>query len=373
MDVCEKVKCTGCGYCVEICKRGAVSLIIDEIGNTKYKINQDVCIGCGMCVKQCPNNNPPKMNIPQKVYAAYATNKSIYENAASGGVASCFYLHALKSGLCIYGAKFDRNFSLSIVQGYSESDIKHFAGSKYVKSEMINTFGEIKKKVSVGKKVLFVGLPCQVAAIKQFIGLSEKKLITVDLICHGAPPYLYLKEYLYKFERKYGLIDDIRFRQDGKYIFQVLKNGNIVYQKPSYKDFYMFSFLKAITYMDACYQCQYAKKERVSDITIADFWGIEQTSFVRKEKKVSAILVNTELGKIFWDECRHYFYAEELPFSDVVKTNTQLRHPSIEHPYRKQFLNYYRRGKGFLGALYRTKVSNEIFKYYIKDLIRERI
>lgn len=371
MNICEKEKCTGCGCCVQSCSKGAIELVLDEYGYQKYRINEDKCIKCGLCIRICPSNHLMECKPPRSVYAAYSLNDLIYKKAASGGVASNFYLYALEQGFSIFGAKFNKEFSLEIVEGDSISDIRSFAGSKYIKSDMLKSFSVIKKRIKEGKKVLFIGLPCQVVAIKQFIGKEEKKLLTVDLVCHGAPPQLYLQDYIKKFKKKYGDFDDIQFREEGRFVFRILKGDKAVYNKPSYKDFYMFSFLKAITYTDACYQCPYARKERVSDITISDFWGIEETSFSKEKEKVSAVLINTKLGEEFWEECKELFYVEEFELSDVVRTNAQLQHPSIEHPYRKKFLQKYKKGHDFRESLHRTNVTKEIIKYYVKDWLQK--
>lgn len=370
MNICEEQKCTGCGCCVSVCEKGAITLIADQFGNMKYKIDENKCINCGLCIKKCPNNYMISLHLPRNVYAAYAIDEKIYENAASGGVATSFYTYALKNGINIYGAKFLDDFSLSIVQGNCEEDIELFAGSKYVKSEMLNVFDDIKNKLLIGEKVLFIGLPCQVAGIKKFVGNLEKRLITIDLVCHGATPQIYFKEYLQKFKKKHHTIDEVRFRKDNQFIFHVIKNNRCIYKKPSYKDPYMLSFLKAITYTDSCYKCLYARPERCSDITICDFWGIEDTSFKGDKNKVSAILINTEIGDSFFKECKDYFYIEEFTLHDVIRYNQQLRQPSNEHPYRNDFLNFYKDGKGFLGSLYRTALTKEILKNYIKDLIK---
>lgn len=339
----------------------------DAAGSEKYSIDSQRCIHCGLCEKACPNNNPVKKNTPLAVYAAYAKDADSFQKSASGGAASEFYRNAIKKDYSFYGAKFNRCNSLEIVKGVSEKDIEVFRGSKYVKSSMLGCYSSIRADIQSGKTVLFVGLPCQAAAIRRYIGESENRLITVDLVCHGAPPQVYLKDYLEHYISKYGQYDALRFRETGQFIFGSMKEDRYLYRKPSYKDFYMYSFLKGIIYSDNCYHCSYACSDRVSDLTICDFWGIERAAF--NKDKVSAVLVNTERGKAFWEGCKNAFYYEECSLEEVIKTNAQLKHPSIEHPYRQRFLALYTTGHSFMRAIVQTRVTFDIMKYYLKDFL----
>ena len=163
-------------------------------------------------------------------------------------------------------------------------------GSKYVKSDIRDCYIRVRDDLRNGRKVLFTGTPCQVAGLKAFIGKDCQDLTTVDLVCHGTPPFRYLKEYLDKKCSQGGSRkgwDKAVFRSGKFFLMKVYREGEIIYQKGAADDLYYSAFLDGMIFRSNCYHCQYACPERVGDLTIGDFWGKGQQRCLEALPRIS--------------------------------------------------------------------------------------
>lgn len=369
IQICDLKQCCNCGCCKEVCPKNAISLIENDFGEIVPEINEKLCIECGLCVRKCIVNYNPLFRDPRVVYAAYALNSKIHSTSASGGIASVFYRHYLKNADIAYGAVELKNHDIKIQR---IKDIGEVQGSKYVKSACDECFPDIRAHLNRREKVLFVGLPCQVAALLSYLGESHPFLITVDLICHGAPPMKYYKEYVELFHHKFEF-DRTFFRDNGQFVFGLKRQKETVYKIPSYRDLYFHAFLSSLTYCSGCYSCKFAQISRISDLTIGDFWGIEQTEkWNGKTGKVSAILVNTEKGQKLVNSCTDELYIEEQSLEAVMKYNAQLRAPSQPHPDREKFLKNYQK-RGFIYGVKSTSIRYLCAKNAVKDILKKII
>ena len=349
--ICEIKKCTGCGLCTVVCPESCISLEKNEYGSFKYYVDEDACIHCDKCKKACPQNSCDNGNVPINCYAGWAKESSERDTSSSGGIAAALYRHVLKHGGAIVGACYENGeFCLKLTE--NEEDIESFKGSKYVKCTSKRIFKEVKEKIEYGKTVLYIGTPCQVDSIKSYIGES-KQLYTVDLICHGAPPQTYFEEH---FGTTKNDIVNANFRSNGLYRLCIVdKYGN---QKnfDGGTDEYYLSFINGITFGDCCYECQYAKTERVSDITIGDFWGIDE-ALKRKEKvdRVSLVLCNTLHGKKLLEEMSNIQLIER-DVSEALPNNEQLIRPVRRKKDRIKFEKLYPQ-YGFDKTIHRLKIE----------------
>ena len=169
--------------------------------------------------------------------------------------------------------------------------VNKFVGSKYIKSNPKGIYKEISKKLKNGEKVLFIGLPCQVAALKKYI--KDDKLYTVDLICHGTPSPLVLEAFLKDYGLKLNEMKDISFRNKMKF---GLKYNLKEFHSDIISDNYLYTFLNSTTYTENCYSCKYARLERVGDVTLGDSWGSTQSE-EEKMKGISLVLCQSDKGK----------------------------------------------------------------------------
>ena len=341
----EKKDCCGCGACLNICPKNAISMREDEIGSLYPSIDPCTCVGCGLCKKVCSFQNHEETNSPIECYAAVNKNQEQMALSASGGIFAAIATDVIKKGGIVYGAAFDSEWNVKH-QAISDIDKLHILqGSKYTQSETGYTFQDVRKNLDAGKPVLYSGTPCQIAGLKSFLGKSDSNLLTIDIVCHGVPSGRMFRDYVSMLEKKYeGEISLFRFREkslgngiNGRVYFKRRKR-----QGSFQKDYvnlwessqsYFYYFANGCLNRDCCYLCKYACMHRPADITIGDFWGIEKQhpdyigKFGWKERNgLSLIIANTEHGLAALDI--DLIDKKISNFEKVSAGNGQLKHPS---------------------------------------------
>ena len=202
ISLADKQKCTGCMACLQTCPVKCISVREDNIGDLYPYIDRDICLECGSCVKMCPEistNQEDSFKKANQAYAVWSLNANNRSASASGGAATEFYESALNQGYWICGVKYEEQYHVRHSLTKDLKEISAFRQSKYVYSETIDIYGQIKELLRKKEKVLFISLPCKVAGLYSFLGdkLTEN-LLTVDIVCHGTPPYAQLKEHIKK-------------------------------------------------------------------------------------------------------------------------------------------------------------------------------
>lgn len=361
--VCKENQCTGCMACLEVCSRDAIS-IKDSLRNYNAVIDTAKCINCKACYRICQNNQTVEGRKPIVWFQGWAKLHEQRIVSSSGGFAAALARYFVKhNGLvcsCVFS---DGKFHFEFAK--NESEIGKFTGSKYVKSSPQGIYKKIKEYLKTGNEVLFIGLPCQVAAVKLFVGdkLSEK-LYLVDLICHGSPSPKNIE--LFMLESGFNLkdISHISFRK--KDIFRITQNEHYI-DLPGIYDCYSLAFLNSLNYTENCYSCQYAKLERVSDVTIGDSWGSTLPQ-EEKNKGISLALCQTEKGKNLLQSADVELYPVDA--ENAIVHNHQLERPSIKPETYDKFFESLQAGKGYREAvkigLPRTYRNQQIKKILIK-------
>lgn len=346
----NKNQCCGCNACEMVCGKKAITMIEDEYGFRFPQIDTDKCVGCGSCLKVCCINNEAELRKPETVYAASYKNKDISAKSASGGIFAALAKQVLAKGGIVFGSAYTEQFDVEVVPIEKIEDLPKLQGSKYVQSSMNSSFLKIKSELQTGRTVLFCGVPCQVEALKRYLGRSYENLLLVDIVCHGVPSNRMLKDYLsFLADKKKMEIQSIQFRTKtkGQNVY-----GEIAYrQEPliSYKSSYYKLFLNCQTFRDSCYHCKFAGTQRPGDISLCDYWGVEDEhpDFVKAVEKeglagISAVMLNTNVGKDFFERVKQEFALKESTVEQVAKHNPQLQAPSVETAERKQVLDCYR-------------------------------
>ena len=384
----KKDKCCGCGLCAIKCPKNAILIKEDEYGFKYPYINKDKCINCGICKRMCEYNEEEKNtnDYCTKAYAAYSKNESILNSTASGGVFTTIAKDFVEKGGIVFGCSLEKEnneFVAKHIKITETCNLEKIKGSKYIQSDISNLFNEIKNELHSNKKVLFSGTPCQVAAVKAYTK-NDDNLFTMDIICHGVPNNKMFNDYINFLNEKNNIqIKDFKFRDKKKgwglyyryYYYDVSKQNN--YQKvlPAFKSSYYQLFLDSFIYRENCYNCPYANKNRIGDITIGDYWGIEKEhpklisdKKIRVEKGVSCIIVNSDKGEklIKYFSNNIQMYCSE--FDKIKKHNYQLEGPSMMRNERNKILDIYKK-QGFESVDNYYNKKNRI-KNIIKSIIK---
>ena len=360
--VCSNNKCNGCMSCLDICRREAI-YIEKSLKSYNAHIDKEKCIACGLCHNVCPSNASCLAHPPQMWCQGWSNDLEIRKNGSSGGVATALSLNFIRNGGYVCSCVFnDGKFGFVITA--DEKDLANFSGSKYIKSDAIGIYSKVFTLLQRGEKVLFIGLPCQVAGMVNYAKFkrNDKNLYTVDLICHGTPSPMFLDMFL----SQYGVLakncDNIAFRV--KDSFQINDNSR-TFSSVGVCDRYMTAFLSALNYTDNCYRCQFAKKERVSDITLGDSWGSNCDSNEWK-KGVSLILCQSDKGEELLSQSNLHLFDVDL--DNAIAHNHQLSTPSIAPKSRAKFFRDIEKGMNFNGAVKRA-LPKECIKQDFKALL----
>ncbi len=293
--------CTGCMACADSCAQQAITCIINDEGHYAYKVDENKCVLCHRCEKVCPivsnlqyGTNELRESQP---YAAWNTNDDFRRTATSGGVFPAIAKKTIEQGGVVFGAVQEQMYVHHKCIDSLDA-ISKLQGSKYTQSKTERIFVQVKDALNSGRKVLFTGVGCQVAALLSFLKGNKNldNLITIDLICGGVPSSFLIKKYAEEFSEEVERIAS--YRTKSRYELSVIdKSGKCRAIPSEERPLPLTGFTTGATERYVCYDCPFAKGHRMSDITIGDYWG--NTLYPEQNKKgVSVAIAHTEKGKL---------------------------------------------------------------------------
>lgn len=327
-EICARCNCTGCMACKNACPKQCISAVEGELGHLYPEIDRSRCIDCKLCVKVCPENKLVSLSAPLNAYAGWHINQKEYLTSTSGGAATAFGQFVINRGGVVYGCSARHGLKISHIRIDNINDLYLLKGSKYVQSDIEDSYRYVRQDLVSGNLVLFIGTPCQCAGLKSYLGKDYNNLYCVDLICHGVPSQKLLKKHLLKISE--GKADYVTFRKGNDMALKVFdKSGKKIYYSnvwnERYKDSYYSTFIDGYTYRESCYQCRYAKPERCSDITVGDFWGLGSDLKFDPVNGCSCILPVTDKGIDLLKAAPLELHKRKV--AEAVAGNAQLRNP----------------------------------------------
>ncbi|HIZ04998.1 MAG TPA: Coenzyme F420 hydrogenase/dehydrogenase, beta subunit C-terminal domain [Candidatus Phocaeicola gallistercoris] len=388
ITITQKQDCCGCNACVQICPKQCITMQEDEEGFLYPHIDRNTCVDCHLCEKTCPVLNQGKEREPLKVFAAINKDEKVRMQSSSGGIFTALAEYVIKQGGVVFGARFDEQWQVKHDYTETMEGLATFRGSKYVQSQIGNTFQETEQFLKAGRKVLFSGTPCQIAGLLSFLRKEYDNLLTVDFICHGVPSPMVWRRYLkeevarqceknsvlnYPISEKDVRVEDISFRNKRlgwkKYSFALTlstTNGSgkkiqFCSYAPITKNEYLRGFLSNVFLRPSCYSCPVKSLKSGSDITLADFWGIQSDSKFADDKGTSALIVNTALGKYIIHGLNIDVYETSI---ESVASNNRCYFKSTHKPDNRV---------KFMQALQKKTVVSSIIEYgkpSLKETIR---
>jgi coenzyme F420-reducing hydrogenase beta subunit len=347
ITVLKKEECFGCRSCEQICPQNCISILPDTEGFLYPQINSDLCINCGLCLKHCPSVCAVKHEGYPKALGLKLKDEKELSESASGGVFAGVANYIIENKGVVFGCAFNDNLQAQHIKVESKEVLKSLKGSKYVTSNTLQTYKEVSAtlKSNPDKLVFYSGTPCQIHGLYSFLGFHPENLLTADIICHGVPSQKLFDKYIKWLSLKLkGEITYIGFRDKdisgwtckgkAKTKFKTKKIYGAV-------DPYYSSFLYGNIYRHSCYQCPFTDiKKRAADITMGDFWGIENiNSKFYSSKGVSCCLLNSEKGKMFFEKVRNNYESIETTIEDVTIRNYNLLRPTKKPPVRDTIYN----------------------------------
>lgn len=337
-----KVDCCGCNACGDACAQGAISFKTDNEGFWYPEVDMQKCTDCHLCEKVCPIINVKELkknDLPQSVcYAAEHKNLEVVFDSTSGGLFSALADIMYKSGGYVGGAVFNEDFSVRQYISNDKKDLPRLRSSKYLQSHLDGFYKQVRDLLKVGEKVLVCGSPCQMAAMRSFLRKDYDNLIIADYICRGINSPKVWRKYLDSFEERYGSKVVYCKAKSKEYGWRnltqkvILANGKSYYETASQSNFTK-GYLQTGAYCrPSCYDCKFKGYPRISDITLADFWGIESVSpSMDKNLGTSLVMVNSQKGARFFEDVKKRINYVEVPFESIEKGNGHLNR-SLDPP-----------------------------------------
>ncbi len=341
----DKNICTGCGACRNICPINAIEMKPDSEGFLCPEIIKDVCIECGRCYSICPSVQPVnKPSARSKIFAAYYDDEARMKSS-SGGVFTALAKYAFSKGGSVVGAAWTEEHRVKHIIINDESNLDRLRRSKYMQSEIGDTFRKVKELLDKQSFVLFSGCPCQVAGLYAYLGKKPENLLTVDIVCHGVPSPLAFENYL-KDIAQGREVTDINFRDKSRgwgSTSNISFSDGTKYYKGCNDDPYYIAFLNGISTRPSCGTCKYASPVRIGDITLGDFWGVSEIDPSYNDNKgTNLVMLNSLKGEKIFEEIKDRFnLVREVPFDAAIelakRRNGQLIAPRPSHKNRNRF------------------------------------
>lgn len=334
MEICDYTRCTGCGMCTNICMNNAIKMVEGVHGFIFPEINSEKCVNCGLCTTRCPanNHNNADGNTMNKIYAAWSRKKCIREQSSSGGIFSLLAEAIITEGGLVAGVQWNSNFCPEHRLTDTSEVLVKFRGSKYVQSNTGTVYFDVKEALNMGRQVLFSGTPCQIAALKSYLGKEYSNLFTIDLVCHGVPSYECFQKYLN--EKSCGKqIENVQLRYKSPYwdycSVRIDYKDGTYYQELTVDDPYFTLFNIGYSLRESCHNCPHTSSHREGDITLADFWSYAPSKFKMCDynKGTSLVAINTDKGEYLFQKIQEYLIFEEETYEMALKSNRSFTEP----------------------------------------------
>lgn len=325
--------CTGCSVCADACPQSCIRMIKSHYGYVIPSVTKNLCVECNLCEKVCPTFHTQHIKYgAREVLSAFHSDERKRNQGSSGSMFSALaeYVILQQKGI-IYGAMINDNLQLLHKRIDNVSDLSLLKKSKYFQSNTESIYIQVKEDLKAGSVVMFVGTPCQCTALYNYLTPAlKKRLLLVDFVCHGVPSQDNFSKSMDLIEKsKNCKIVEFRFREKlpnnlhGYYLKMKYEDGCEKNEREdfSYLPFYR-GFKSYINFRPSCYHCKYGGVERVSDITLADFWGLEKVDCSIKSitKGYSMVIVNSDKG------CNYVHELDAIMNYKVFDVETAIRY-----------------------------------------------
>ena len=381
IEIKDKVQCCGCNACGDVCPKGCIHYETDIEGFWYPVVDKENCINCHLCEKVCPviHADELKHNDYEKAicYAAENKNIEVVFDSTSGGLFSALASNMYKDNGYVGGAIFNEDMSVRQYISADKNDLPKLRSSKYLQSRLDGFFKQVKELLVKGEKVLVCGAPCQMAAMRAFLGKDYENLIIADFICRGINSPKVWRKYLDTFEERYGspvIYAKAKSKEYGWHNLTqkvTLANGKSYFEPGNVSLFTQGYLITGVYCRPSCYDCKFKGFPRISDITLADFWGVEKLGKgFDKNLGTSLVMLNSRKGEAYFEQIKTKLNCIQVPFEAMLAGNPALVKP-LDPPKvnREAFFNDLD-SKTFTEVASKYIVTNITWKRRLKNFIK---
>lgn len=345
IEITEKKNCCGCTACAAVCPKECISMREDAEGFLYPAVNKTTCINCGACEKVCSILHvKPERKFEQEAYIVQNKDQKVLRESTAGGAFTAIAKYALRHGGVVFGVELSNQLVAHHIYVETEKDLARFRNSKYVQSNVGDTFRQVKSFLNQGKFVCFSGTPCQIEGLKNYLRLDYENLITVDVVCRAVPSPLIFQKYVEYQEKKLAdHIKTVRFRD--KHYGYKYSTMNVItdknkgnYHQGVESDPWLRAFFSNICDRPSCHDCHFRKQYRVSDFTIWDcFHAGRFSKELDNDKGATRVLVHSEKGKRIFDEIKEGFSYIQTKPEYIVAGAKEMKESVAANPRREEF------------------------------------
>lgn len=375
-QLCGSDKCTACSACYNVCPKCAITMRVDNCGESHPVVDMTKCIHCGMCEKVCPGLEGVELrrNGKPEVYCCWLKDAARRKESTSGGAAFVISQAVIKKGGHVWGAAYNDQMDVVYTEANTIDDLIKIQKSKYTQSIVGDAFQRIKQELEVGEYVLFAGTGCHVMGLRSYLRKDYSTLYTLDLVCHGVPGQGVFKKYKEWIEKKYGdsmtaYIPRPKRNSDGQELgwYALAKFRHISDVKLTGEDnTYFVGFQHNLFLRSACHNCMANGEERYSDFTVADFWGLGKVQpfkpYQERTLGISMLALNSAKARNLFEDFKDDIVYELRSYKEASFSNTQYYKSAVPSPLREQFRNDF------------AKMSwDELAVRYMKTSMKEKV
>lgn len=329
--------CTGCAACANLCPTHSISMKADAEGFLHPVVEESSCIFCSLCLDRCPvgQASVPETAVCEDAkdcYAAWAKDSQIREQSTSGGIFSCLARELLKDGGCVIGARYREDQLVEHAGADCEEELMALRQSKYIQSEIGQSYQLARERLEQGRSVLFTGTPCQCAGLRAFLGKAYPQLYLCDFICRGVNSPVAYQAYLRELEEQYqSKVRRVWFKNKtygwNRFCTKIEFADGQEYLSDRENDAFMLGFIKSgrtLYLRPSCHACRFKGTKRPTDITLGDFWGVSLENKADADGGVSVVITHTDKGSALLERIAPALVIQKRDIREAERGNPCL-------------------------------------------------